>query len=361
MSAAPEGKGPQGASPRESPEADDIDNGDNATDRRPSMSGVLVVRPSSLGDIVHALALVCDVKANRPELAVDWVAEEAFAALPALHPQVRRVVPVALRRWRRQPFEPSTWREMRAFRRDLSRERYDAVLDLQEQMKGALIAALARGRRHGPDRASIREAAATLLHDVHHPIDPSRHFVDRCRALAAAALGYRVEGPPRYGLVAPPPAHDDAAPRGPYVVFFHATSRADKRWPDAHWRDLAGARASARFAVLLPWGTQEERATSERIAADEAAAIVPPRQSLPALASVIARAHGVVGVDTGLVHLAAALSTPTVALFTSTDAALAGVAVAGAHARDLGGNGVVPSPAEVRRALGELMRAAPRC
>ncbi len=325
------------------------------------MSAVLVVRPSSLGDIVHALALVADVRTHRPDVELDWVTEEAFAALPALHPDVRRVIAVALRRWRHQLLDPATWRELRAFRRDIARDRYAAVLDLQEQMKGALIAMCARGPRHGPDRASIREAAATLLHDVHHRVDPNTHFALRCRALAAAALGYRVEGPPRYGLVAPPPAHDDIAPGRPYVVFFHATSRADKRWPDANWRALVAALATAGFVVLLPWGSEDERRNASRIADGEPQAIVPPRQSLAALASVIARAHAAVGVDTGLVHLAAALGTPTVALFASTDPALAGVAITGAHARDLGGNGRVATLADVQRALGEVMRATPRC
>ncbi len=325
------------------------------------MSAILVVRPSSLGDVVHALALVADVKTHRPGIAIDWVAEEAFAALPAMHPGVRRVIGVALRRWRRRPLAMTTWREMRAFRRDIARERYDAVLDLQEQMKGALVAALARGTRHGPDRASIREAAATLWHDVHHAIDPAQHFATRCRLLAAAALGYPVEGAPRYGLVAPAPAADDIAPAQPYVVLFHATSRADKRWPEASWRALVAALASARFAVLLPWGSDDERATSERIAAANPGAIVPPRQPLAAIASLIARAHAVAGVDTGLVHLAAALATPTVALFTVTDPRLAGVAIAGGHARDVGGNGRVPSVDDVRSALGALMRAPSRC
>jgi len=325
------------------------------------MSAVLVVRPSSLGDIVHALALVADVRAHRTDVELDWVAEEAFAPLPALHPGVRRVVTVALRRWRHQLLDPATWRELRAFRRELARERYAAVLDLQEQMKGALIARCARGPRHGPDRASIREAAATLLHDVHHRIDPNTHFASRCRELAAAALGYRVEGPPRYGLVAPPPASDDIAPDRPYLVLFHATSRADKQWPAASWRALVAALATAGFIVLLPWGTEDERRDSARIASGEPRAIVPPRQSLAALASVIARAHAVVGVDTGLVHLAAALGTPTVALFTSTDPALAGVAIAGVHARDVGGNGRTPSLPDVQAALGEVMRAVPRC
>ncbi len=325
------------------------------------VTAILVIRPSSLGDIVHALALVADVRAHRPGTAVDWVAEESFAPLVALDPGIRCVVPLALRRWRGHLASAATWREISAFRDDLRRERYAVVLDLQEQVKGALIALVARGVRHGPDRASIREPVATFAHDVHHAIDPNQHLIDRCRQLAAAALGYRAEGPPRFGLVAPPPDESGVMPDRPYMIFLHATSRADKLWPEASWRALIGAFARAGFAVLLPWGMPDEQARSERLAAGEAAARVPPRQSLGALAGLIARAELVVGVDTGLVHLAAALGTPTVSLFVATDARLAGVERASRVARDLGGNGQVPSLDAVLDAAGALLRRAPSC
>ncbi len=325
------------------------------------MSSVLVVRPSSLGDIVHAQALVADIHAHRPDLAVDWVAEEAFAPLLGLNPRVRRVIPVALRRWRGRPAAAATWREFAAFRRDLRRDEYAAVLDLQEQVKGALIARLARGTRHGPDRASIREPIATLLHDVHHAIDPEQHLIDRCRQLAAAALGYRVAGPPRFDLVAAPYVAGTPAPDRPFAVFLHATSRADKLWPEANWRALIAAFAHAGLAIVLPWGNPSERARSERLAAGEPAAAVPRTLTLAALSDLIARADLVVGVDTGLVHLAAALDTPTVALFVATDARLAGVERASAFARDLGGPGRAPTLYEVQDAAAAAMRRAPRC
>jgi heptosyltransferase-1 len=325
------------------------------------LSAVLVVRPSSLGDIVHALALVADIHGHRPALVVDWVAEEAFVPLVALHPGVRRIIPVALRRWRRRLHAASTWREIAAFRRDIRRDDYAAILDLQEQFKGAVIARTARGPRHGPDRASIREPIATLLHDVHHAIDPDQHLIDRCRQLAASALGYRAEGPPRFGLVAPVPDRGKVMPDRPYLIFVHATSRADKLWPEASWRELIATFARADFAILLPWGSSEERARSERLAAGEPAAQVPPRHTLGELAGLISRAELVVGVDTGLVHLAAALGTPTVSLFVATDARLAGVERASRVARDLGGVGRPPAPDAVAAAASALMRGAPRC
>jgi heptosyltransferase I len=321
---------------------------------------VLVVRPSSLGDIVHALALVDDIRRHRPEYAIDWVAEDPYRSLVALNPGVRRIIPIAVRRWRHRLFAAATWREAVAFRRELRVERYAAILDLQEQVKGALITRMARGRRHGPDRTSIREPVATLLHDAHHAIDPAQHLIDRCRQLAGAALGYTVDGPPRFGIV-PPPATEDLAAGRPYVVLVHATSRADKLWPEADWRGLIEAFAKAGYAALLPWGSADERLRSERLADRLPTAIVPPHQRLPALAGLLARAELVIGVDTGLVHLAAAVGTPTLALFTVTDPALAGVERASPYARDLGGAGRIPTLAEVQAAAGGLLHRAPRC
>jgi heptosyltransferase-1 len=325
------------------------------------VSAILVVRPSSLGDVVHALALVADVRQHRPEIAIDWVAEEAFAGIVALDPDVRRVIPVALRRWRHSLLSPATWREMTDFRRALRRDDYVAVLDLQEQVKGALIAGTARGIRRGPDRRSIREPVATLAHDVHHRIDPAQHLIDRCRRLAAAALGYEADGPPRFRFEVPLPGTALALPDRPYVVALHATSRASKLWPEAHWRDLLMGLAHAGFASVLPWGDAAEHARSDRIAEGAPATVVPPRVPLEALAALLARAELVIGVDTGLVHLAAALGTPTVALFVATDPALAGVARTGAHALDLGGVAATPTVTAVQEAARTLLRGAPRC
>jgi heptosyltransferase I len=323
------------------------------------MSGVLVVRPSSLGDVVYAMALVSDVSAHRPELPIDWVAEDAFVDLVRLDPRIRRVIPLALRRWRHAPLAKGTWRDVAAFRRALRTERYDAILNLQEQVKGALVSWFAQGTRHGLDRANIREPIATLVDHVHHPVSRDLHIVERCRGLAAAALGYVADGPPRWRFDAP--ATTPAMPAQPFALAFHATSRADKQWPEEHWCALVTHFARAGFVTLLPWGNAFEEARSRRIADGSEGAIVPPRQTLPQLATLARGAEIVVGVDTGLTHLAAALGTATVAIFTSTDARLAGVACAGPHARDAGGNGVVPSFADIVHLCAQLLRNAPRC
>ena len=323
------------------------------------MSAVLVIRPSSLGDIVYALAIVTDIRRYRPELAIDWVSERGFAPLLAMCPDIRNVVPFALRRWREAPFARATWREIGLFRRELRTFRYTAILDLQEQVKGAIVARVARGRRHGFDRASVREPLATLGHDIHHRVSRTLHFVDRCRALAGASLGYVVDAPPRWHIVPPPTA--PGLPEQPYAVLLHATSRPEKLWPEAHWRTLASHFARAGVAPLFLWGGPAEEARSRRLAAGIDDAIVPPWLSLPEAAAVLAHAEIVVGVDTGFTHLAGALGTPTVGLFFATDPILHGVSCTGAHARDLGGEHGIPGVDEVVAAAGLLLRAAPRC
>jgi heptosyltransferase-1 len=320
---------------------------------------VLIVRPSSLGDIVYALAIASDIRRHKPELAIDWVAERGFAPLITLCPDIRRVVPFALRRWRQTLLSRTTWREIAAFRREIRKDRYAAILDLQEQIKGALIARAARGRRHGFDRASVREPIATLAHDVHHRVSRHLHFVERCRNLAAAALGYTPNDPPRWHIV--PPNVAPAIPERPYAVLLHATSRAEKLWPDERWRALIMHFARAGYAVVLPWGAQAEERRSRQLADGQDGAVVPPWLSLPEAAAMLARADVVVGIDTGFTHLAAALGTPTVALFFATDPTVHGVACAGAHARDLGSEGEMPSVEMVIAATGELMRLIPHC
>jgi len=320
------------------------------------MSSVLIVRPSSLGDIVHALPVVHDIRQHRAGMTVDWVAEEAFVELVALNRDVRAVIPVSLRRWRHSALSRATWREAAVFRRRLKEQRYDVVLDLQEQVKGALIAWLARGTVHGPDRASIREPAATLAYRRTHRIPPHQHLIDRCRELAGKAFGYAPAGPPRFGLTVP---RLGESPPAPFAVFVHSTSRDDKLWPEADWRSLIAHFTRAGMTVLLPSGNAVEAARSERLAQGVTGALVAARRSLPETASLLARADLVCGVDTGLVHLAAALGTPTIALFFATDPELAGVSRAGAHARDVGAANATPSPEEVIAAAGAIMRRAP--
>ena len=307
------------------------------------MARILFVKTSSLGDVVHNCPAVSDAARAIPGAQIDWVVEEPFAAVAAMHSSVRRVIPVAVRRWRSALWNPAVWREMRGVRSAIGAERYDAVIDSQSLLKSALITSWARGPRHGLDRASAREPLAALFYETRHPVPRELHAVERNRRLAAAALGYSLSRLD-YGLRAAPSR--DAA-----LVFLTMTSRDDKLWPEERWIELGRALAHLSYGPpLLPWGSEEERRRAERIASALPGSRVPPRMALDQLGAIFASARAVVGVDTGLTHLAAALGARTVGIYCGSDPALTGIYGA-ARARNLGGPGRSPAVAEVLKAL----------
>jgi heptosyltransferase-1 len=291
----------------------------NRFDRMPD---ILFIKTSSLGDVIHHMPAVTDARRHRPDARFAWVVEEAFAPLAALHRNVDRVIPVASRRWRKVPWRPATWRELRRFTHALRDTRYDTVIDTQGLLRSGLIAKLARGERHGYDAASIRERAAAPFYDVQHRVARSLHAIARNRILTGLALGYAPEGPPDFGLGA---VRAPAAAGRKTAVLLHATARAGKQWPDDRWRTLAELLNRQGFDVVLPSGSEAERARSTAIAAGLANVQLLDRQPLDAVARVMAGAAVVVGVDTGLLHLAAALRVPLVAIFVgASDPALTG-------------------------------------
>jgi len=313
------------------------------------MKRILIVKTSSLGDVVHNLPVASDVRRYFPDASIDWVVEELYAPLVALHPAVR-VIPVALRRWRRRLASRATWGEIGEFCRLSRSAHYDAVIDTQGLLKSALIARAAKGRHHGFDAGSAREPLAARFYDVTHHVARSQHAVPRNRALAALALGYRVEGPAEYGLTVPGPI---AHPARRYAVLLHGSSRRDKLWSEAAWVELGKGLAAHGFACVLPWGSEEERQRSERVALDLVDAEVPPLEPLDRLAVLLGAAAAVVGVDTGLTHLAAALGRPVAAIYRGSDPRFTGV-YGSPRAKNLGGPGANPSPEEVLQALEAL-------
>lgn len=313
----------------------------------------LLVKTSSMGDVIHNLPVATDLARTHPGCRIDWVVEEGFAAIPRLHPAVCRVIPVALRRWRRRPLAPTTWLELNRLRAILREESYDIVIDTQGLLKSALIARMARGRRCGFHRGSAREPLAAALYDERHPVERALHAVERNRRLAARCAGYVLAGPADYGIRAPAQTFS-WQPAARYVVLLHATSRDDKLWPEERWVEL-GKRLAARGATsVLPWGGPVERQRAQRLAAAIPGAVAAPPLALEELAAVLAEAWGVVGVDTGLTHLAAALGRPVVGLYCATDPGRTGV-YGGSRAVNLGSIGHPPSVAEVLDALWALL------
>ncbi|MBI2310876.1 MAG: lipopolysaccharide heptosyltransferase I [Betaproteobacteria bacterium] len=333
------------------------------------MAKILLVKTSSLGDVIHNLPVVSDIRAQVPGATIDWVVEEAFAEIPALHPGVRRVIPVAVRRWRRGLLGTAAWRELGALRRGLGAESYDLILDTQGLVKSALIARLARGRRCGYGRDSAREPVASCLYQSGFSVPKELHAVTRNRLLAGRCLGYELPQGLDYGIRAtgsPLPGlslrgggeheqrnNGEWRPDGPYVVLLHATSRAQKLWPEANWAALGKHLARRGWAAVLPWGAPEEARRSERLAGLLARAVVPPPMTLAELARLLAGARAAVGVDTGLVHLAAALRIPVVGIYCATNPALTGVLPAG-RGRNVGAGDGPPAADAVAAALDEV-------
>lgn len=310
---------------------------------------ILIVKTSSLGDVIHNLPVISDIRRHFPQAQIDWCVEESFSAIPRLHPGVGRVIPVAVRRWRKKLLQAATWREMAEFRRQLASETYDAIIDTQGLLKSALIASRAKGPRLGYAADAAREPAAARWYNRHFHVSRDLHAVIRNRRLVAAALGYQIEGEPDYGIETPP-ASFSWLPHRPYAVFLTATSRDDKLWPEANWLTLGRSLNSQGFSAILPGGSALERERAARLAAAIPGALAAPPMSIPELASLLSGARAAVGVDTGLTHLAVALKTPTVAIYTATDPGLTGVLGAGFH-RNLGGKAQTPSADAV---LGEL-------
>lgn len=317
---------------------------------------IALIKTSSMGDVIHALPVVSDLLGVDPAIRIDWVVEEAFAELPRLHPGVADVVPIAIRRWRRDWFGAAVRAERRAARDRLRASPYDLVLDLQGLIKSAWVARWATGPRAGFSFRCAREPLAALFYDRRFSVDMSRHAIERLRELAGAALSTRFEGLPRFGLRAPTPEQcglPDLAGGNAYAVALHATSRADKRWPEPSWEVLIRCLGDAGLTVVLPWGSESERADAERLAAPHPAARVAPRLSLAQCAALLARARCVVGVDTGLTHLACALDVPSVALFAATPAWRFGPYWT-ERAVGLGDDGHWPTPAAVIDALARV-------
>jgi len=284
------------------------------------MTEILFIKTSSLGDVIHHMPALTEAQVRRPDARFSWVVEEAFAPLVRLHPAAQTVIPIGVRRWRHAMFSMATWGEMRRFALELRARRYDEIIDTQGLIRTGLIAGWARGRAHGYDADSIKEGPASWFYDVKHQVARAQHAIKRNRTLTALALGYAIDGPPNYGL-------DRARLAAPattrYGVLLHATARSEKEWPEENWRMLVAA-VAGDFDVLLPYGNAAERARSERIAMGFARAKVPEYQPLDQMARMIAGASFVVGVDTGLLHLAAALSVPLVAIFVGSSPALTG-------------------------------------
>lgn len=286
---------------------------------------VLIVKTSSMGDILHTLPSLTDAMHAIPGIKFDWAVEEGFAQIPAWHPAVDRVIPVAIRRWRKNWFGAETRQQRCDLKRIIQSRTYDAVIDAQGLMKSAaLITRIAKGDKHGLDCKSAREPFSSWFYNYRYDIDKQKHAVERIRELFAKSLGY--EKPQTKGDYAIAQRFLSELPTDAdqYLVFLHATTRDSKHWPESHWRDLIALIEPTGLRVKLPWGAEHEHQRAKRLAEGFPHVVVLPKMSLSEVACVLAGAKAVVSVDTGLSHLTAALDRPNITLYGPTDPGLIG-------------------------------------
>ena len=286
---------------------------------------ILIVKVSSLGDIIHTLPAVTDAKRAHPNLVFDWVVEENFTEVPSWHPAVDRVIPVAIRRWRKSMMKTYLNHEFRAFKRALQGTRYDFVIDAQGLIKSGIISRMSRGLTIGLSNRTVREPLAALFYNKAYSVPWTEHAVDRVRQLFSRALQYQYDaGSISYGIDRNKLNISDEGESSKKVVFLHGTTWSTKHWPKYFWRQLALHATKSGFEVLLPWGDFIEKKRAEYISNGNDKVKVLERQSLSGVAQHINNSKGVIAVDTGLGHLAAALEKPTVSLYGPTDPGLSG-------------------------------------
>lgn len=288
---------------------------------------ILIVKTSSMGDIIHTLPAVTDLVNAKKNISIDWAVEAAFAEIPRMNASINKVIPVQLRNLRKHPLQTIRQGELRDFYQNIKKKTYDIILDAQGLIKSALLTRLAKGTHLGLDANSAREPLASLLYDKKFYIPKNQHAIHRLRQLFAKAFDYTVpDGPIHYGLNREEfslPAQLSLSEK--YLVFLHGTSWPSKHWPQSYWVTLTEKAIAAGFSVVLPWATDAEYANASEISQGLSNASILPHLSLTELAAVLAHATGVVSVDSGLGHLACALNVPLVGLYGPTDYRLTGM------------------------------------
>ncbi|HEY0294144.1 MAG TPA: lipopolysaccharide heptosyltransferase I [Bordetella sp.] len=317
---------------------------------------ILIVRTSSLGDLIHTLPAISDIARYVPDARIDWVVEEAFAEIPGWHPAVKEVIAVAHRRWRKTWWQAKTRQERRSVADRLGGVRYDVVLDMQSLLKSAWLARQAQGTRHGLDWQSARESLASLFYDVRHRVAFLQPAVTRQRLLAGLTFGYDYAGAPDFGLQGFAAAARNEQDRQGYAVIMPSASRDDKLWPEDDWRAVFERVRKAGCALRVLAGNARETARARALTAGLEGVEVMPRMSLTAVANLLAGARLMVGLDSGLTHLSAALGRPTIGIYRASTPVRTPL-IGATYTASLGDQGAPPSRDAVLVAVEQALAA----
>ena len=288
------------------------------------MKRVLLIKLTSLGDLIHALPALSDAKSARPELEFDWVIDENFREIALWHPAVKGIITSNHRQWREALTHPATLSSISRLIAGIRAVEYDLVIDAQGNFKTALLSMLAKGPRAGFDSQSVREWIAHLAYQRRFAASKSAHAIERLRLLFAAALDYPTPASaPDFQIQKERFVKPKVDLPKEYLVFVHNASWKTKLWPEAHWQELLKRSIQAGFKVLLPWGNSQEEARARRLAVHSDIQVLP-KLTLSEMGYVLDRARACVCMDTGLSHLTAALNVPSITLYGSTDSGLIG-------------------------------------
>jgi len=288
------------------------------------MKRILLIKLTSLGDLIHALPALSDAQNARPELEFDWVIDENFQEIATWHPAVKGVITTNHRKWRRALAHRSTRGSISRLVAQIRTAEYDLVIDGQGNFKTALLSMFARGPRAGFDRHSVREWIAHLAYQRRFAASRNAHAIDRLRRLFASALDYPIpKAAPDFRIQRDRFVEPKVDFPREYLVFVHNASWKTKLWPEAHWAALLRKSVEAGFKVLLPWGNGLEEARARRLAIHPGVQVLP-KLTLSEMGHVLAGATACVCMDTGLSHLVAALDVPSITLYGSTDSGLIG-------------------------------------
>lgn len=281
---------------------------------------VLLIKLSSMGDVIHTLPALTDAAAFCEDIQFDWLVEKSFTEIPRWHPAVNRVIPWELRHWRKNLWQSKTWQAINTTLETLREVDYDLIIDAQGLLKSALPGLIAKGKTHGLNFQSAREGLAALFYHKRHAVAKGQHAVERIRQLFAQALDYTLPSSPAdYGLQT---HFSNKKPQKPYLVFLTNTTWATKHWPVAYWQTLTRQAVEAGYEVHFTSGNTQEWRHILAIAQNIPKTVLYPRQSIAAVAKLLGGAAGVISVDTGFAHLAAALAKPCVSLFGPTNPVL---------------------------------------
>jgi len=286
---------------------------------------VLIIKLTSMGDLMHALPALTDAAKHLPNIEFDWVVDENFSEVPLWHPKVKSVITTNHRSWKKNIFSSSLINELRNIKSRLNNTKYEAVIDMQNNLKSAAVSFLVKDSVHGLDKASAREYPSHLAYKFKHQVSKEIHAISRQRQLLALSLNYEFDVKDiDYGIQNDNFERPNFELPNKYLFLVHNASWPTKMWSISRWQDLIKLINNEGYVAILPSGSIEEFERAQEIASISTEALAIPVQSLNSTAYIIENAEGCVCSDTGLAHLSALLGKPSVTLYSVTDEKLIG-------------------------------------